>query len=69
VVLNELRDQSKPITVRHLSQETLKKSVGLKKKPKENKQPNDNHAVSATIQTFVLHLWKFNNFFFSLHLA
>ena len=65
MVLNELRDQSKPINVRHLSQETLKKSVGSKTKPKENKQPNGNHAVSTTIHICTTFM-NFNSF---LHLA
>ncbi|KAK4510424.1 uncharacterized protein ATC70_004854 [Mucor velutinosus] len=45
VVLNELRDQSKPIAVRHLSQEDLKKSLNTKKKPLENQPSSASHAV------------------------
>ncbi|KAL9551157.1 hypothetical protein MBANPS3_004400 [Mucor bainieri] len=48
VVLNELRDQSKPISVRHLSQEDLKRSISPKKKPVENQPPSGNHAVDNT---------------------
>ncbi|KAL9560510.1 hypothetical protein PS6_000112 [Mucor atramentarius] len=56
VVLNELRDQSKPIAVRHLSQEDLKKPNSSKKKSMDNQEPSGNHAVKYCITKHLYHL-------------